>query len=43
VESGPGGQWLSTMHHQPLIFAAKTILRPNPTACADHQNQIFLG
>jgi putative restriction endonuclease len=43
VESGPGGQWLSIMHHQPLIFAAKTSLRPNPTACADHQNQIFLG
>ena len=43
VESGPGGQWLSRMDGRPLVFADQTTLRPNPTACADHQAQIFVG
>jgi len=43
VESGPGGKWLSEMHDRPLVFAQKTTLRPNPSACSDHQAQIFLG
>ena len=43
VESGPGGKWLSAMHDRPLVFAQQTTLRPNPSACSDHQVQIFLG
>ena len=43
VESGPGGKWLSAMHDRPLVFAQQTTLRPNPSACSDHQAQIFLG